>query len=191
MRRPLFPRKQALIGPAGAGKLGEFQRFSPSGLFGLNSRFFAYEPGPPVRRRSNLGIRTPPTPSQVFAADVPVVHFEKFLLRHDLQARRQHRGQLRPLPQDTGNRDTQANCPTIAMNAGEFGRTSTRMSPRLIPIRYSIRRSCGMPSLRSAITACTATAHSTASTTDGNSSNTPSGVRKNDGFYRLRHRYSR
>jgi hypothetical protein len=26
-----------------------------------------------------------PNPSQVFAADVPVVHFEKFLQRHDLQ----------------------------------------------------------------------------------------------------------
>jgi hypothetical protein len=45
-------------------------------------------------------------PSQVFAADVLVVHFEKFLQRHDLQTRRQHHGQLRPLPQDAGNRDT-------------------------------------------------------------------------------------
>jgi hypothetical protein len=39
MRRPLFPRKQTWIGPARAGKLGEFQRFSPGGLFGLNSDF--------------------------------------------------------------------------------------------------------------------------------------------------------
>ena len=53
---------------------------------------------------------------------------------------------------------------------------SIRMSPRLIPIRNSIRRSCGTPSFLSAITACTATAHSTASTTEGNSSNTPSPV---------------
>jgi hypothetical protein len=49
MRRPLFPRKQTWIGPARAGKLGEFQRFSPGGLFGLSFNFFAYEPGPPVR----------------------------------------------------------------------------------------------------------------------------------------------
>ena len=27
-----------------------------------------------------------------------------------------------PIAHETGNRDTQANCPTIAMNAGEFGR---------------------------------------------------------------------
>ena len=39
MRRPLFPRKQTWIGPARAGKLGEFQHFSPGGLFGLNSDF--------------------------------------------------------------------------------------------------------------------------------------------------------
>jgi hypothetical protein len=39
MRRPLFPRKQTWIDPARAGKLGEFQRFSPGGLFGLNSDF--------------------------------------------------------------------------------------------------------------------------------------------------------
>src|SRR6266481_3133821 len=38
MRRPLFPRKQTWIGPARAGKLGEFQRFSPGGLFGFNSK---------------------------------------------------------------------------------------------------------------------------------------------------------
>ncbi len=36
---PLFPRKQTWIGPARAGKLGEFQRFSPSGLFGLSFNF--------------------------------------------------------------------------------------------------------------------------------------------------------
>ena len=53
---------------------------------------------------------------------------------------------------------------------------SIRMSPRLIPILNSIRRSTGTPSFRWAITACTATAHSTASTTEGNSSNTPSPV---------------
>jgi hypothetical protein len=28
------------------------------------------------------------------------------------------------LAYETGNRDTQTNCPTIAMNAGEFGRTN-------------------------------------------------------------------
>src|SRR5258705_9895896 len=39
MRRPLFPRKQTWIGPARAGKLGEFQRFSPGGLFGLSFNF--------------------------------------------------------------------------------------------------------------------------------------------------------
>src|SRR6266481_6378316 len=39
MRRPLFPRKQMWIGPARAGKLGEFQRFSPGGLFGLSFNF--------------------------------------------------------------------------------------------------------------------------------------------------------
>jgi len=44
------------------------------------------------------------------------------------------------------------------------------MSQRLIPIRYSMRRSCGTASLRSAIMTCTATEHSTASTTEGNSS---------------------
>ncbi len=32
MRRPLFPRMQTWIGPARAGKLGEFQRFSPGGF---------------------------------------------------------------------------------------------------------------------------------------------------------------
>ena len=37
---------------------------------------------------------------------------------------------------------------------------SIRMSPRLIPIRKSIRRSCGIPSFLWAITAWTATAHS-------------------------------
>ena len=39
MRRPLFPRKQTWIGPAPAGKLGEFQRFSPGGLFRLSFNF--------------------------------------------------------------------------------------------------------------------------------------------------------
>jgi len=39
MRRPLFSRKQTWIGPARAGKLGEFQRFSPGGLFGLSFNF--------------------------------------------------------------------------------------------------------------------------------------------------------
>ena len=39
MRRPLFPRKQTWTGPARAGKLGEFQRFSPGGLFGLSFNF--------------------------------------------------------------------------------------------------------------------------------------------------------
>jgi hypothetical protein len=34
-----IPRKQTWIGPIRAGKLGEFQRFSPGGLFGLNSDF--------------------------------------------------------------------------------------------------------------------------------------------------------
>jgi hypothetical protein len=53
---------------------------------------------------------------------------------------------------------------------------SIRMSPRLIPILNSIRRSVGTPSFLWAITACTATAHSTASTTEGNSSSTPSPV---------------
>src|SRR5258705_5858231 len=36
MRRPLFHRKQTWIGPARAGKFGEFQRFSPRGRFGLS-----------------------------------------------------------------------------------------------------------------------------------------------------------
>jgi hypothetical protein len=40
---------------------------------------------------------------------------------------------------------------------------SIRMSPRLIPIRNSIRRPSGTPSFLWAIAACTATAHSTAS----------------------------
>ncbi len=39
MGRPLFPGKQTWIGPARAGKLGEFQRFSPGGLFGLSFNF--------------------------------------------------------------------------------------------------------------------------------------------------------
>src|SRR6516162_7408299 len=39
---------------------------------------------------------------------------------------------------------------------------SIRMSPRLIPILKSIRRSCGIPSFLWAITACAATAYSTA-----------------------------
>jgi hypothetical protein len=46
----------------------------------------------------------------------------------------------------------------------------------VIPIRNSIFRSSGTPSLRSAITVCIATAHSTASTTEGNSSKMPSPV---------------
>jgi hypothetical protein len=46
----------------------------------------------------------------------------------------------------------------------------------LIPILNSILRSPGTPWLRSAITACTTTAHSTASTTEGNSRSTPSPV---------------
>src|SRR6476620_827055 len=39
IRLPLFPRMQTWIGPARAGKLGEFQRFSPGGLFGLSFNF--------------------------------------------------------------------------------------------------------------------------------------------------------
>src|SRR6267142_5885281 len=45
MRRPLFPRKQTWIGPARAGKLGEFQRFSPGGLFGLSFNFLRMNQG--------------------------------------------------------------------------------------------------------------------------------------------------
>ena len=55
MRRPLFPRKQTWIGPARAGKLGEFQRFSPGGLFGLSFNFLrmnqAHRSASPSRQR--------------------------------------------------------------------------------------------------------------------------------------------
>src|SRR6267378_4080166 len=57
MRRPLFPRKQTWIGPARAGKLGEFQRFSPGGLFGLSFNFLrmnqAHRSGADKRQRFN------------------------------------------------------------------------------------------------------------------------------------------
>src|SRR5215469_10612581 len=50
------------------------------------------------------------------------------------------------------------------------------MSPRLIPMRNSIRRSGGTSAFRSAISRCTSTAHLTASTTLGNSPSIPSPV---------------
>ena len=50
---------------------------------------------------------------------------------------------------------------------------SMRMSPRLIPIRNSYADPQGP---LGCVPACTATAHSAASTTEGNSSNTPSPV---------------
>ncbi len=55
MGRPLFPGKQTWIGPARAGKLGEFQRFSPGGLFGLSFNFLrmnqAHRSGADKRQR--------------------------------------------------------------------------------------------------------------------------------------------
>src|SRR5712671_5544071 len=63
-----------------------------------------------------------PHPWQVFAADVSV----EIPPASRPATRRQHHGQLRPLPRHVGNRDTQANCPTIAMNAGEFGARTNR-----------------------------------------------------------------
>src|SRR5258706_15994303 len=57
MLRPLFPRKQTWSGPARAGKLGEFQPFSPGGLFGLSFNFLrmnqAYRSGADKRQRFN------------------------------------------------------------------------------------------------------------------------------------------
>src|SRR5947208_1821441 len=50
------------------------------------------------------------------------------------------------------------------------------MSPRLMPMRNSIRRSGGMPALRSAIARCISTAQCAASTTLANSTRKPSPV---------------
>src|SRR5260370_20366110 len=54
-----------------------------------------------------------------------------------------------------------------------ISRPSLIMSPRLIPIRKSMRRSGGTPAFRSAISRCTSTAHRTPSTTLADSSSTP------------------
>src|SRR5215472_9046784 len=62
---------------------------------------------------------------------------------------------------------------------------STSTSPRLMPMRNSIRCSGGVPLLRSAIARCTSTAQRTASTTLANSAKKPSPV-----FFTIRPRYS-
>jgi len=53
---------------------------------------------------------------------------------------------------------------------------SAMTSPRLMPMRNSIRFSDGLPSLRSAMPRCTSTAQRTASTTLANSARNPSPV---------------
>jgi hypothetical protein len=54
--------------------------------------------------------------------------------------------------------------------------SSMIISPRLMPMRNSIRRSAAMSALRSAIARCTSTAQRTASTTLANSTKAPSPV---------------
>ena len=54
--------------------------------------------------------------------------------------------------------------------------SSMMMSPRLMPIRNSMRRSAGTPVFRSSISRCTSTAQRTASTTLANSTSMPSPV---------------
>src|SRR5258705_2326559 len=65
MRRPLFPRKQTWIGPARAGKLGEFQRFSPGGLFGLSFNFLRMNQSHRSEGKWREGCHRPPTPRHV------------------------------------------------------------------------------------------------------------------------------
>jgi hypothetical protein len=57
-----------------------------------------------------------------------------------------------------------------------MSRPSRMISPRLIPMRNSIRRASGTGALRSAIPCCTSTAQRTASTTLANSISSPSPV---------------
>ena len=54
---------------------------------------------------------------------------------------------------------------------------SSTTSPRWMPIRNSMRRSCGTPALRSTMPFCTSMAQRTASTTLRNSTSAPSPVR--------------
>lgn len=53
---------------------------------------------------------------------------------------------------------------------------SHTMSPRLMPMRYRRRRSSDRAAWSAASASCTATAHSTAATTLGNSTSTPSPI---------------
>jgi hypothetical protein len=60
------------------------------------------------------------------ALTAPVVDFKKFLQRHDLQLGGSTTANSARFHRMRGNRDTQANRPTIAMNAGEFGARTNR-----------------------------------------------------------------